>query len=305
MKANAKYMFEWIGWIPSMSGDILIQDVQESLEREGYEQQGNKKSYKKQVHASDTAGEDELTFHISSMKRQKQGDEYDVELSSIHDKAIKKQSYLTGCCKVDRNGFFSVYFDLPKSLIYLEEDIARLVYQWIKAIYHQHTHHVDEEELLSLTRGSKKEELANNLLKQYRLKILEYHHVLKDYVLYASLPKYLLDLIKDILRISWFVHNWWPKFPKFLPDSPSKTSFPAKYVMAAQGEMMYATTFVKTFGEHFADSHEELLDLFGHAYNSLGNIRELISHVYQDYTNKILVVLTVALIVFAIIQCFQ
>ncbi len=295
-------MAKWGGWIPTLSGDVFIVNLEDSLKREGYKREDHGRYYGRYIKISDIFQEEKVFFRIYYSGNINNLAKFKVKISN---KVAKNQSYCEGECEVCQNGFFTVKCKLDKSLTRLEDRFASEIYQRIRDIYHQHTHHHKEnKELLFIVKSGNKKEVVQNLIKQYQQKILDYHHGLRELVASPSFRRYIVDLFEDFLKLFSFLGRFLnlKLFSTLQASFPSKTTFPSSYSIQAQGEMIYAKMVVQLFKDDIPNNQaKDFLQVFDYAYCSLGDIREEIGRIYQDYTNKLLVGLTSVLAILTIV----
>lgn len=298
-------MAKWGGWIPTLSGDVFILNLKDSLEREGYKREDHGRYYRRYIRISDILQEEKVLFQIyypENINNPINPTKFKVKISN---KVAKNQSYCKGECEVYQNGFFIVKCKLYKSLTQFEGRFVSEIYQRVRDIYHQHTHHHKEnKELLFIIKSGNRKEVVQNLIKQYQQKILDYHHDLRELVASPSFRRYIVDLFEDFLKLFSFLGRFLnlKLFSTLQASFPSKTTFPSSYGIQAQGEMIYAKMVVQLFKDDIPNNQaKDFLQVFDYAYCSLGDIREEIGRIYQDYTNKLLVGLTSVLAILTII----
>ncbi len=293
-------MNKWGGWIPTLTGDLFITDIKSILWGGGYECKSTKGNsyWCKKIRISDDSSPEEVLFQIGDPHRQNNMITFPVIIKSSNKIHNVETAYVCyqGVCSIWRNGLFLVNGSTAKGLSTLDHSFSLLIYTAVKDIYHQHTHHEDStRELLSLIRTNTKLEIVRGLMNQYKEKIGIYHYLYRKYVGQRSVVTYALDTVKGILKSLRLTER------ERRPGVQSWSSFTASLIMQAQGEMLYSRMALKVLGDYLPeDERKELTQVFALACDSFAIVRREITEVYQDYSNKILILLTSILAILGI-----
>lgn len=292
-------MINWGGWIPTLTGDLFVTDTKTILQVSGYECKSmkGKSWWCKKINISDNFPPEEVLFQIGYPHRQKNTVTFPIIIRSSTEIQNIGSVYYQGVCSVWRSGLFFINGGTTKGLSTLDDNFALLTYTVVKDIYHQHTHHGDtNRELLSLIKTNTKLDTVHGLMNQYKEKIKSYHHLYRKYVGQRSVVTYVLDTLRGILKSLGITEK------KRRLAVESWSSFTASLIMQAQGEMLYAEMALMALGDCFSeDEKKEFTQVFALASDSFAIIRREITEIYQDYANKILVLLTLILVVLGIV----
>lgn len=292
-------MSRWGGWIPTLSGDIFITNITSSLQAKHYIQDKKKGYWWKYVDLSDEYPPEKVILEIDFIKKLNDKLTFPVRIRRFSNIENKKTVYYQGNCSVYQNGLFFIDGKAGTSLLDFDKDLAFLVYTHVRDLYHQHTHHSEtNRELLHLTRTNTRKGTVDDLIRQYKTKIQEYHHISGQYIRFSGIGIYITDIINGALRSVGLKGRKRKKIE-------SSTTFPSAYFLQAQGEMLYAKIALVLFKNYFCkDERKALYQKFNYAYDSFAILREEIVHTYQDYANKVLLALTFILVAFAITTVF-
>lgn len=153
------------------------------------------------------------------------------------------------------------------------EGVAHLIYNEIKNILHRHTHHHEEaDRLLKIVQTEKRVQAVNGIIHQYLDKVFEYHHQLKTYLSIPSFWEYLKSIFKKTGHI--------------------------EYTNQAEGEMLYSLQLINLFKDDIGTAeYKKYQFIFNNSLRSLNEIGRKISQIFQDYANKMMIILTIEILV--------
>ncbi|MBU0477917.1 hypothetical protein KKC91_05065 [bacterium] len=271
------------GWIPNLSGDIFLIKISELLNRVGYLSDSSGKYYKNKKISDIKEEECKIILSFpSQFENKNEQNELAFLIQELNMKAI---------CQIKKNGLILIKTNFIEPVQISEDDILdaiSTIYQEVKDIFHEHTHHHKEmDKLLTLVETDNENIAIKEIITQYQQKIFNYHHFLKDSLTESNLFRYTLQIVKGF-------------FKKEKPLTPSAI----EYVAQAEGEMIYALMFINLFLKGTDPNYEKYDFIFQNTYNSICGIRAKITHLLQHYSNKIMIYLTIILIILTLAIIF-
>jgi hypothetical protein len=250
--SQQKVDFDWYGWIPILTGELLFDYYCFfNLARVATKLAGKEKKiidkilskdglYYRWYKETDDILKNKAKVVISLESRDK------IDNVLIFDKGQILRVHAS--CKIERDGIVRIQLLVPLDKIY-EKEIIQQVYIIIRDVYHSHTHHDRHEDLLLHPIKSYNQENAiNEILKQYSVKIIEYHKRIRRSIEIAE-----------------------------------KISQTAKLITRASGEITYALSFINLF-KRGTDEYQSLQSIFSNACNS---IKVLSREIELNYSSKI------------------
>ncbi len=165
-------------------------------------------------------------------------------------------------CAINSKGLVTFKLEYPNEKdAWKEHEMIEQFYIIVRDIYHSHTHHKEHEDLLLKPVIAKDEKTAiGEILKQYDEKIIKYHK----------------KIISDI-----------QPYEKF--------DLATELIVAAKGEMTYASSFVNLFKTNI-ENHEGYHFVFSNALQSINILANEIESAYTHELNIILTALTMAIV---------
>jgi hypothetical protein len=274
----------YYGWIPNLSGNVFLLKVDDLLERMGYVKK-KEGVYSKRKRISDLEQDDDCNIVLefpSKFESRNPENELVFSISELKTKAI---------CRIKKNGFLSIDLIFADSFPIKADYIpvlALTIYQEVKDIFHEHTHHNKEvDKLISPVKSRSEEEAIEDIIAQYQVKIIDYHLLLKGHLLREGILGYLWRNLKKFVLVKYGV----------IPATPPSIPFAAQ----AKGEMLYAIMFINLFLEKTNADYEKYSFIFNNAYNSISALSNEISQMLQDYSNRLMLILTFLLVILTLV----
>ncbi|NMG83789.1 MAG: hypothetical protein GIS02_06265 [Methanosarcinales archaeon] len=180
----------YYGWIPILTKDLLFGYFIKELENEKKMVEGEEKK-KLDKRLSKTSGR----YYIHETHEDVKDKKFKVIISvddrdaidhififkysnpTLSDKNIAAEA----SCNIEDNGLVTLKLEYPEEKVaWKEHEIIKQVYIIIREVYHHHTHHEPQEEILLQPVSAKdKTDAIIKIINQYQEKIISYHTLIR------------------------------------------------------------------------------------------------------------------------------
>lgn len=253
----------WYGWVPNLSGNLFLNDINYLLARNDFVYNQSTNSFEVLRNLSDLSDAKPIKIIVNIPPESSANRTLHFQLQ---DPTIQIE------CIIEKQGLLQLNAHIADP-DFDEEEIVNLIYVEIKDVFHEHTHHFKTtDRLLTVVWARSREEAISKIRKQYKTKIIEHHHYLRTFYSQPALLNYLLKLFTPTASIS--------------------------YTLLAEGEMLYALALNEFYG---GDLKQEDAIVFRNSLESFKNISNKINQILQDYSNKLIVILTILIGLIALI----
>ncbi len=260
----------YYGWIPILTKNLLFGYFIKELEKEKKIVEGEEKKKLDDI-LSKTNGR----YYIHETHEDVKDEKFKVIISVDDNKIdhifIFKHLNSTLCdkniaakasCNIENNGLVKLKVESTELKDWEEHEIIKQVYIIIRDVYHHHTHHDPQAEILLRPVTAKdKNDAIEQIVNQFQEKIITYHTLIR----------------KDIKNENDF-------------DDASNL------VVKAKGEMVYASTFIDLFKGDLNEL-QSYFSVFSNAFKSIDVLASDIESVYTLRLTRIITGLTIGILV--------
>ena len=261
----------YYGWIPILTKNLLFDYFIKELEKEKRLVEGENQKKLDEI-LSKTNGR----YYIHETHEDVKDNKFKAIISVddanaidhiliFRDNNIRNDNTASyASCDIDNNGLVVLKLEYPEEeCAWKEHEIIKQVYIIIRDVYHHHTHHELQEEILLLPEHAKdKTDAIKKIINQYQEKIITYHTVIRRYI-----------------------------------NDEREFDTPRDLVVKAKGEMIYASAFVKLFRGDI-EEHQSYSSVFSNAFESINVLASDIESAYTDRLTRIIIGLTIGILVF-------
>jgi len=151
----------WYGWVPTLSGKLFLPDANTVLEKSKELSLDIYRSHNVEIIINDLVSNDHLKISIKGRG-----------VYALNSTCTIEDS---GLCKISVDSS-----DIPDDELEVKgRDTVSMVYRFVRDIYHDHIFHTHGQPL-DLAYTSDRETAVDDIIDQYRKKIVRYHHQCKN-----------------------------------------------------------------------------------------------------------------------------